>query len=96
MPRSFTAGRDLMLDGTLYALGDDVPPEVVAQLHNANALISRKWLVPWVDPSLRKGQATDEGEPTTRTTTTERFTQQVRRELLDSAHSHSNNPNPVI
>jgi hypothetical protein len=42
----FTAGRPLVLAGTAYATGAAIPTAVVARLHNASTLLSRRWIVP--------------------------------------------------
>lgn len=50
LPTSFTAGRPITLEGTLYALGATIPTAVVARVRRVNGLLSRRWIIPVVDP----------------------------------------------
>ena len=43
---SFTAGRPLTLSGTVYAIGAAIPNAVVARLRKADALISKRVIIP--------------------------------------------------
>lgn len=50
VPTSFTAGRVIHLAGTTYALGAQIPNTVVLGLKRASALLSRRWIIPSVNP----------------------------------------------
>lgn len=58
LPTSFTAGRPLTLGGTLYAMGAMIPAAVVASVHRVNALLSRRWIIPNVDPYFSRLRST--------------------------------------
>jgi hypothetical protein len=60
-PTSYTARREISLDGVTYGPGDTVPNEVVRGLRTLSALVSARILVPDTDPHSRR---TSIGTPT--------------------------------
>lgn len=52
-PASFTAGKKVTLNGTTYQPGDAVPLNVVKGLKRVSALVSRRILIPNLDPHRR-------------------------------------------
>lgn len=53
-PTSFTAGRKIVLGGTTYAKGATIPNSVVKGLKRLSALLSRRLIIPNVDPHYRR------------------------------------------
>lgn len=53
-PSSYTAGRAVTLLGTAYAPGDTVPLATVKACKDLSALVSKRILVPDVDPWQRR------------------------------------------
>lgn len=54
VPTSFSAGRRIRLEGTVYARGAAIPNAVVAQVKHLAAYLSRRWIVPQPDPHRRR------------------------------------------
>lgn len=53
IPTSFTAGRKLTINGVTYQPGDAVPIAAVRSVRKLSALLSRRHLIPNVDPHKR-------------------------------------------
>lgn len=53
-PSSYTAGKQITLEGVAYQPGDVVPNDVVRELRDLSALVSGRYLVPDVDPHGRR------------------------------------------
>lgn len=62
LPTSFTAGRQLTLEGVDYAKGDPIPQAVVARVRRVSGLLARRWIIPNVDPYASKLKA-HQGRP---------------------------------
>jgi hypothetical protein len=54
LPTSFTAGRDITLEGTTYARGATIPGAVVARVRRVSAYLSRRWILPHPEGYLSK------------------------------------------
>lgn len=57
-PESYTARRQISLEGVTYEPGDTVPNEVVRTLPKLSALVSARILVPSTDPHQRRTKLT--------------------------------------
>ena len=54
VPDSYTAGKRVTLDGTVYEPGDVVPNEVVRALSRLSSLLGNRTLIPHPDPHHRR------------------------------------------
>ena len=56
-PASFSAGRKIVINGTVYQPGANVPNAVVKGLVRLSALLNKRAIVPNLDPHGRKTKA---------------------------------------
>lgn len=56
IPASYTAGRKVTIAGTTYQPGASIPAATVRGLRNISVLLSRRLIIPNVDPHNRRGR----------------------------------------
>lgn len=53
-PATFSAGRKVVIGGTTYQPGDAIPNATVKAIKHLSALLSRRFIIPNLDPYRRR------------------------------------------